>query len=198
MSIAAAESDAIWWFAERGGDLGYKAQEYNFSEPMAAAVDTWSHLETLVSRRRRQAVQRYYRQLPSMRDLAARNPAAMEILSDVYTPHAQPESLDAVRLWLAMPGSRHTVNLLPIAHRSVRLRSARDRDRPQETLVEFMAWTVSSQNARLARAIRDELAGHLEYALTVFETIRTKHEVQRGKRGLDAWVREHLEVQAAE
>ena len=191
MSSDSDEQDASWWFAERSGCLGSKAQSYDFDAPKSVAVDTWDALARLVSPRQRISVKRYNRQAPVMAEFQRRYPREAAVLEAVYTPHAYPADMTAVRLALSMSGARHMVHVLALLPASVRLRAARTaKGRDHEDLNRYFSFVVSNQDGRLVRSVRDELSSVLDHALAVYGEVRARHQAPAPtlRKARESWV----------
>jgi hypothetical protein len=185
MSSDSVEQDARWWFECRGGEMGRGSQHYDFDQPKRDA------LARLVNPRQRVSVRRYNRQAPVMAEFQRRHPHEAAVLEAVYTPHAYPSDMTAVRLALSMSGARHMVHVTALLPASVRLRAARTaKGRDHEDLNRYFSFVVSNQDGRLVRAVRDELSGMLDRSLATYGEVRAVYAppVTSLRKARESWV----------
>ena len=197
MSKQASENDVRWWITWRGGELGLKAQNY---ESTHIAADGNGVLYDTMFGQRRRASRDWRRIEPVMREFTAAHPEAAHILAEAYTPRGFAEGLTMAREKLSLRGERHAVTLLHMAARSKKLAEARDKTRPSESLLEFLAWSAKT-NDRLLNDVRDELGRILDGALALYDEVRDLHTPSvKAARAAEheAWMAEQFGQAAAE
>jgi len=188
-----AESDLLWWHCWQGGELGLKAQSYDFDAPRVEMSSSDDNILAMFAPRRVKAVRAFYRLRPIVAEFAARHPYDAAVIRDAYTPHGWPTLL---RTALSLRGNRSSVCLAGLLSLSIVATEERNRALSALSVVDYLAEELSRLDSKarrdraakvLARTV-EELTALLDAAVARYAAISKEHAAQAKDSG-EAWYR---------